>query len=195
MIFRGKHSVVYVKGDRAIKRFHPHLELNFWKETKFLTILQKYDFVPRVYRIDPGNLEIEMEFIEGDLIKDFLPKYDATSVKHVLIKCFEICHLLDELKIQKEEMNHPDKHIIVSNLKPYFIDFERAHESSKPSNVTQFVSYVTSARIRKILKGKIDIPENKTILPVMKDYKRTYSREHFIRLMNCLFGELNKQKS
>jgi len=195
MIFRGKHSVVRVVGDKAIKRFHPHLELNFWKEARFLTQLQPYDFVPRVYRIDPDNLEIEMEFIKGDLIKDFLLKYDAASIKQVLIKCFEICHLLDELKIQKEEMNHPDKHIIVSSLKPYFIDFERAHESSKPSNVTQFATYVTSSKIRKILKDKINIPEKNVILPIMKEYKKTYSRERFVELVNCLFEELNKQKS
>ena len=182
-VFKGRHSVVYVKGDRAVKRFHPHLKQNFWKEVKFLEILQPYGFVPRIYRIDPENLEIEMEFIRGEFIIDFLRKRDAVSIRRVLIECFEICYILDSLGIQKEEMNHPDRHIIVSD-KPYFIDFERAHESSKPSNVTQFAAYVTSMRIRKFA-NTCDIRE---IVQVMKEYKKTYSREIFVKLVESLFG-------
>jgi len=92
-VFKRKHSVVYVKGDRAVKRFHPHLKQNFWKEVKFLEILQPYGFVPRIYRIDPENLEIEMAFIKGEFIIDFLRKRDAVSIRRVLIECFEICYI------------------------------------------------------------------------------------------------------
>jgi len=52
--------------------------------------------------------------------------------------------IMDKLKINKEEMSHPQKHIIIDkNNNLTLIDFERAHYTIKPSNVTQFTDLAT----------------------------------------------------
>jgi predicted Ser/Thr protein kinase len=61
------------------------------------------------------------------------------------------------LKVNKEEMHHPHKHILVcaknkKALIPVMIDFERCHLTSKPTNVTQFLEFI--CRIHKELSSK-----------------------------------------
>ncbi len=138
--YRGKHSTVYVRGDRAIKVFKEGLSYNFWKEVSFLSYLQPWKFVPKLYSIDPEKLSVEMEFIKGKNLREL--RKSCKLEADLLISCLDVCRTLDKLLIQKEEMNNPEKHVIFVKNKPYFIDFERAVITSKPSNVTQFISYI-----------------------------------------------------
>ncbi|ADB57993.1 hypothetical protein [Archaeoglobus profundus] len=161
MKFKGKHSEVYVRNSKAVKVFKPEFKYNFWKEVRYLTVLQKRGFVPEIYDFDPNELTIEMEFIDGIMIKDFVKERDFEEVVDVLKKCLDICFYLDRMRIQKEEMNHPQKHIIIGD-RVVFIDFERAYDSPNPSNVTQFLEY-----IRKVTGFKADIE-------LVKRYKEYY---------------------
>jgi len=173
-MLRGRHSRVVRVGSRAVKVFIPDFNLNFWKEVYFLRELQPYGFVPRLYSYNAQKLEIVMEFIEGDYIKDF--EFKSSEEWRVLERCFNACRLLDKLKIQKEEMHRPNRHIIVRNGVPYFVDFERAHYSKRPSNVTQFAIYA----------GKrlgICFEEIKEIL---RRYKAMYDEKSFKELLTRL---------
>ncbi len=161
MRFRGKHSEVYVEDGKAIKVFKPEFRYNFWKEVRYLTVLQRRGFVPKLFGFDPEDLSVEMEFVDGIFIKDFVEERDFEDVLNVLKVCLDICFQLDRMKIQKEEMNHPQKHIIVSD-RVVFIDFERAYENPNPSNVTQFLEY-----IRKVTGLKADVD-------LIKRYKEFY---------------------
>ncbi len=141
-IFRGRHSTVEVRGNRAVKRFHAGLEYNFWKEVAFLSYLQPHGFVPALYSIRPEKLEVEMEYIRGETIGE---KARAGRLELCeILSCLDICRKLDIMLIQKEEMHMPDRHVIfrAEDGKPYFIDFERSVIRRKPSNVTQFFSYL-----------------------------------------------------
>jgi putative serine/threonine protein kinase len=162
MKFKGKHSEVYVEGDRAIKVFKPQFRYNFWKEVRYLNILQRRGFVPKVYSFDPNNLTIEMEFVNGLTIRDFVKEREFDEIVNVLKKSLDICFYLDRMRIQKEEMNHPHKHIIIAD-RVVFIDFERAYENPNPSNVTQFLEY-----IRKVTGLSVD----KELIKRYKDYFR-----------------------
>lgn len=154
---RGKHSEVYIFENYAIKKFEERFRYNFFKEVKFLTLLQPFKFVPKIFSIDFQGLKIVMERVEGKRIFEIL-NYE------IALKCLDFCFILDSMNIQKEEMNHPDKHVIVSEGKIYFIDFERSFISKKPSNVTQFCTYLR----------KFGFRVDKELL---KEYKKTYSRE------------------
>ena len=162
MMFKGKHSVVYVRNGKAVKVFKPEFRYNFWKEVRYLTVLQKRDFVPKLFGFYPDRLAVEMEFVNGITIKDFVEEREFDEEVEVLKKCLDICFYLDRMRIQKEEMNHPQKHIIVAD-RVVFIDFERAYENPNPSNVTQFLEYV-----RRITGLKADIE-------LVKRYKEYYS--------------------
>ena len=103
------------------------------REAKFLKLLNKHDIGPRL--IFAKNNYFIAEFVKGKLIKDC--KKTKNILKNVLNQCF----ILDKLKINKEEMHNPYKHIIINN-KITLIDFERAHYNLKVKNVTQFCQYI-----------------------------------------------------
>ncbi|AIY89117.1 hypothetical protein [Geoglobus acetivorans] len=165
---RGRHSVVRVEGDRAIKQFFPAYRYNFWKEAGFLSLLQEFDFVPRLYSINPEKLEIEMEFIEGRPIKDVINELNSETIGRIL----DICRKLDVLGIQKEEMNHPDRHIIISD-RIVFIDFERGVIKCRPSNLTQFAVYLNS---------RLRLMKNEELKKLLREYKKGFDDESYREL-------------
>ncbi len=95
------------------------------------------------------------EFINGVFIMSFLDGASAVKRKKILKKVFMECFMMDELRINKEEMHHPLKHVIVDYPKAVLIDFERVHYSSNPHNVTQFVQFVSN--ILKLNKKKMRV--------------------------------------
>jgi len=63
----------------------------------------------------------------------------------VLKNVFEQCYKMDKLGLNKEEMHHPVKHIVVQkNGKPVLLDFERCKSRKRQHNVTQFCQFVIS---------------------------------------------------
>jgi len=148
------------------------------KEGKFLKLLEKSIFVPHVYSYDKDH--VIMDFVKG---KRF-PNFVASEKNDVIEKTWIIWELIDEMAkldsfgIDKEEMNHPKKHIIISkNLKPYLIDFERSTYSQKPKNETQFISYLCSKNISALLSdANIEI-KKEFLFKKVKDYKTTSSRK------------------
>lgn len=158
---KGKHSTVYLAGNYAIKQFQKRFEYNFLKEVKFLLLLQPFFFVPKIYYIDFLNRRLVMERVDG---KSLAEAFNPSAVSRSLHACF----ILDSMGIEKQEMNHPEKHIIVGR-DVYFIDFERARFKKKPSNLTQFCAYLR--------KFGVDV-ETK----LLREYKSNQSYDSFMRL-------------
>ncbi len=170
---RGKHSEVYLVGNYAIKVFKEGFRYNFLKEVKFLTLLQPFKFVPELYFIDFENLRIVMKRISGLRISDHLDR-------SVIEQCLNCCFILDMLGIEKQEMNHPDKHIIIAD-RVYFIDFERGRFKNKPSNLTQFCVYL-------MRKG---VAVNREL---MVKYKKNPNLEIFERIRSEIAASSLEQK-
>ncbi len=167
---RGRHSEVFLFGKYAIKVFNRKYLYNFYKEAKFLTLLQPFNFVPKIYFIDFEDLKIVMERVFGEYIVDRFEK-------EVIDRCLWICYFLDSIGIQKEEMANPRKHILVSNSRVYFIDFERSVIAGNPSNLTQFCSF--------LMKFGVEIPTE-----ILKSYKRERNYEKFLKIRNSVLSFL-----
>ena len=167
---RGKHSEVYLIKKYAIKIFKEKYKYNFLKEVKFLRLLQPFRFVPEIYYVDFDQLRIVMKRIEGRRISELI---DVNVVR----QCIDYCFILDVMKIQKEEMNHPDKHILIAN-RVYFIDFERGRFKDRPSNLTQFCNYL---RRRGVELDK----------RLMIEYKRNPNAEIFGKIKSSILREFN----
>ncbi|WP_456468196.1 hypothetical protein [Archaeoglobus sp.] len=160
-------------GNYAIKVFKEGFRYNFLKEVKFLTLLQPFKFVPELYFIDFENLRIVMKRISGLRISDHL---DGSVIE----QCLNCCFILDMLGIEKQEMNHPDKHIIIAD-RVYFIDFERGRFKNKPSNLTQFCVYL-------MRKG---VAVNREL---MVKYKKNPNLEIFERIRSEIAASSLEQK-
>lgn len=143
--FKGRPAVVKVKKRGVINDVVS--DEAFWlSKANSLSIGPKILLVKKSYLI--------MDFVQGVSFKEFLKSYSAKDVLSVLIKLLKQMFILDYAGIVKEEMTHPQKHIIIRSNSPILIDFERAHFSSKPKNVTQFIQFLTSKRITELLSIK-----------------------------------------
>ncbi len=169
----------------AIKIKNPESEAiaRIENEAKWLRKLNKFGIGPEIYYSDE-NLLIT-EFIEGKFIGDFLDKGSRKEIMSVIKKIFLQLFTLDKLKIDKEEMHHPTKHIIIdSKGKPVLIDFERARIADKPKNVTQFCQYISSNFASTILEKKgINLNKNK-LIGLARNYKNSINKKNLNEIIN-----------
>ena len=108
-----------------------------------------------------------MEEIKGKDYKTLKKEKNFEKINDLFKKSIIICYLLDKINLNKFEMNRPNKHIIYSNKKVYFIDFERSTISNKTKNLTQFVDFIIKEKRGKLNKEEIE----KTRL-LLKKYKK-----------------------
>ena len=164
---KGKRGIVYTgmyRGKKiAIKTEHPESEAIYrlQNEAKFLKKLNKKGIGPELLFAE--NDFLALEFITGKRVKDFIASANKKQITKVLKEIFRQCSVLDQLKINKEEMHRPIKHILVGK-KVVMIDFERCHFTQDPKNVRQFLQFLINH------------------LPVFVEKGFTWSREQLIHL-------------
>jgi len=169
MLFTGKYRGKKV----TIKSKLPEskAEGRIANEAKWLKKLNSAGIGPKVVL---SNREFfAYNFVEGDFIAEFISKSTKKAVKKVFMDILKQCHKLDMMKIDKEEMHRPYKHILIKSSKPVMIDFERTHKSKKPKNVTQFLQFISSAYLDMPLREKRIYINKKTMIRIAKDYKRS----------------------
>src|SRR3989344_1331523 len=149
------------KSSKAINRLE--------NEAKFLKILNKYNIGPRL--IKQGKDYIIYEFVKGDPILEY-----KKSLKKIILNVLDQCYVLDKLKINKLEMHHPVKHIIIDKY-PVLIDFERCYYTKHPKNVTQFCQFImnTNSRLNK-----------KLLIKALKIYKSKQNKNNFNQIKKTL---------
>ena len=108
--------------DEKLRKFRTRREGNILRKAVFTN-------VPKIYNVDDKNMIIEMEYIKGMLLKDFLNKND-------LNKILKISNLLgNEIALLHDhEIIHGDlttTNLILKDEKIYFIDFGLAFISHK----------------------------------------------------------------
>lgn len=208
MVYRGKLNLnqriklfipsrkKYIEIAVKVKRKESQAGRTISKEAFWLKKVNRLGIGPKLLFELPEQF-VATEFIAGDYLPDWLKKHDGNEGKTVLADILEQCFLLDQNNISKEEMHHPNKHIIViadqeslsvllddyaAAVKPVLIDFERCHETTKPQNVTQFVEYI--CRLKSILDKKSLKINLQQLRKAARDYKTEYSREKFEKILN-----------
>ena len=122
-----------LEGSQAIGRIENEI---YW-----LKILNQKGIGPKL--LFYGNNYFVYKFVEGEYILDWVKNKSKKDVQKVIIDLLKQCLVLDELQVNKEEMHHPLKHIIITKYnKPIMIDFERCSKTDKPKNITQVVEFI-----------------------------------------------------
>ncbi len=108
--------------DKKLRKTRTKREGNTLRKATFIN-------VPKVYSIDDQKMIIEMEYIKGMLLKDFLNKNDLSEI----LKISQV--IGDKIaKLHENNIIHGDlttTNIIIQEDKPYFIDFGLAFYSHK----------------------------------------------------------------
>lgn len=188
---KGHRGVIYTgrwKGKKiAAKAKLPGSEAvgNIEREADWLRTLNKFGIGPKLIYSEPGYFVYN--FVEGKYLLDFLDKEKKkTKIKKILKKSFEQCFFLDEHRINKEEMHHPYKHVIIKGEKVTMIDFERANHTEKPHNVTQFCQALISGKVGEILKKKKFRINKRKMIRLAQDYRKNLDRKSFEAILDAI---------
>lgn len=160
--YKGKKVVIKVENKKSatVGRIQ--------NEIKWLKILNKKKIGPKL--LITGSNYFVADFIEGDLIVDYIKNNSKEKIISVILDVLNQCYIMDQLKVNKEEMHRPYKHIIIGR-KPVMIDFERCRFSQKPKNVTQYCQFLTSDNIGHLLKEKNLSFDTKKLRAASAEYK------------------------
>ncbi|MBI2133834.1 methyltransferase [Candidatus Woesearchaeota archaeon] len=186
---KGHRGIIYLgrlKGRKvAVKAERKHMgaRCRVLNEVRWLERLNKKGIGPKL--LFGSNDYFVYEFVEGRFIEDFIKESGRKKIVAAIKNLLHQCYLMDALKVNKEEMHHPVKHIIVSKGKPVMIDFERCRSTEKPKNVTQFLQFLSGGHLASLLLKKgINFDKNE-----LRDMAKEYSlkRAGIKRLVDGIF--------
>ena len=189
IIFTGKlgRKKVAIKAKRPDSRAKGRIE----NEIRWLKALNKRGIGPEL--LFHGRDYFVYRFIEGEFIMDFIKGCRSRkTILKVLKDALAQCRTMDWMKVTKEEMLRPWKHLIVTaGNRAEFIDFERCRASEKPKNVTQFCQFLTGGSVQELLKGKGISVNRKLILERAAAYKKDQNAVSYGKIEALIRG--NKQ--
>ncbi|KAE8885374.1 hypothetical protein PF005_g4000 [Phytophthora fragariae] len=158
-------------------------------EARWLRVVNRMGIGAKL--VDAGSGWFLCERLEGKNVVEFLGEGDAVTtpanalwvVREMLCQCFA----MDLMGVNKEEMTHPHRHIIVhrsTQQQPVrwrctFVDFEKCSSTKKPKNVTQLCQFLSSPRMVALLASKrvkVDVPK---LRQCTKRYKQHISTQTF----------------
>ena len=145
-----------------------------------LVLLNQFCIGPRLREF--GYSYLLYEFVEGEFILDYLAHSSAPWP--VLKQVFSQCRQMDILGINKLEMHHPVKHVIVKGRTVTLIDFERCYFTPRPKNVSQFSQFLCSERVRSLLSGKLKFRSD-AVRKACRVYQHAQTDENYKLILAC----------
>ena len=175
---KGKRGTVYIEGKCIIKKASSYQIKN---EVDWLKKLNKRKIGPKL--VDYGEDWFRAEYIKGERIEEYVKRAEPKKITKSLKDCLKQCRVMDLLNMNKKEMHHPYKHVIIRKNKPRFIDFERCKITENPKNVTQFCQYIL--KLSLIFKDKVNVDRDEMI-KAMKEYKRNQNEKSFRKILKLI---------
>lgn len=167
-----------------VERKESKAENRIESEAKWLQVVNQKGLGPRY--LFHGENYVAYEFVEGIFIDEWLGTHEKKEILMMLKQLLHQGAQLDRLKINKEELHHPFKHIIITaDNHPVLLDFERCTETEKPKNVTQLLEFF--CRIEVALQKKGIFVDKEAIRKLAKEYKERPSQEtlqHLVALFH-----------
>lgn len=153
-------------------------------EIRCLRLLNKNKIGPKL--LFAANDYFAYEYISGSFIAEFMQKSNESSIKRIIKNIFYQLRILDKLGINKGEMHHPLKHVIVSKNEAHLIDFERAHYSQNPKNVSQFCQFLMHSAVFELLKSKSILIDKPKLINLARIYKNNQNEQNFIKIIELI---------
>uniref|UniRef100_A0AAV1TY39 Uncharacterized protein n=1 Tax=Peronospora matthiolae TaxID=2874970 RepID=A0AAV1TY39_9STRA len=170
-------------------------------EAQWLRVVNRMGLGPKL--LDAGAGWFLCERLQGKNVVEFLAQADeAVSpanavwvVREMLCQCFA----MDLLGVNKDEMTHPHRHVIVhrssqqqqqqqlNTWRCTFVDFEKCSLTRKPKNVTQLCQFLSSPRMVALLQRKRVTVDVSRLRQCSKRYKHSQSTSTFGAIMR-VFG-------
>ncbi len=157
-----------------VERKESTAENRIENEIKWLQIVNQKGIGPKY--LFHGENYVAYEFVEGIFIEEWLAQHEKKEIVALLSNLLQQGVTLDQLKINKEELHHPFKHIIITaHHRPVLIDFERCAQTDKPKNVTQLLEFI--CRLEPTLKEKGIVVDKERVRKLAKEYKEAGNKD------------------
>lgn len=157
-------------------------------EARLLRLANSVNVGPRLIAATKNFLV--MEFFDGlPLFKwvDGLGTESRSEVKRVLSQLLVECFRLDGIGLDHGELSHAPKNVLVSRRgRACIVDFESASATRRVANVTSLLQYFLFGKISRRIRGAIHIPDRRTVLKALSEYKTEQSVESFRALISLL---------
>ena len=198
IISQGAEAIIYLKDSKIIKERVPksyrakHIDDDLRKkrtrkEAKVISEVSKIINSPKIISIDENKAKIEMEYIDGDKLRDVLEKKDYLN----------LCEQMGELvgKLHSKNIIHGDlttSNMILKHTEIYLIDFGLSQHSDKTEDKA-----VDLHLLKRALESKHFRVWEKCFDSVIKGYKKSYKDADSVlkRLEIVEMRGRNKQKS
>jgi len=176
IIGRGAESILYFNKNKVIKdrisKGYRHKEIDIMKrkyptrrEAKLLKDAFKIGVnVPKVFDMDDNSMKVEMEFIDGKMLKDILD--DSKKKKEICIKIGEQIAILHDNNIIHGDLT--TSNMLLVKDKVYFIDFGLGFYSDKVEDKAVDLHLLRQAFESKHYKYFEEFFDN-----VLKGYKKS----------------------
>lgn len=174
--YRGKKVAIKVKNPSSAAIASVKLE------SAMLERLNEIGIGPKL--VKSSDLYVASDFVVGRPILEFFEGASRGRIIKVIKDVLHQCRAMDIRGVSKEEMTRPVKHILITKGdKPVMIDFERAHFTQRPHNVTQFCQFLTSGPLRFALASKRIAFDEETLLYLAKEYSEDLSDDSFNEIL------------
>jgi putative serine/threonine protein kinase len=181
----------YGLGALKILRIDSRRSSLLW-EVEVMKRAQISGLVPRLYTY--RDFYIFQELISPRICKPFsvvLEKLvlngDVRGVKRVLVDALKSLFKLDVSGIDHTELNRPGGHMFYcEGDRVVVIDWESAKISSRPVNLTSFISYIVFRFKYRVELGELLNWSIERILSALRNYKLTYSNIEFENILSAL---------
>ena len=152
--------------DEKLRKFRTKREANLLKKSHFL-------YVPKVFNVDDKKMLIEMKFIKGKLLKDFIKENKNSEIFELIV--------VEIAKMHDNNIIHGDlttTNIIIKATRPYFIDFGLGFISNKIEDKA-----VDLYLLKQALTSSFPLVSDKIFNKILGGYKSSkYHKEVFERL-------------
>lgn len=126
-LFRADNKLIKERIKKNYRLNEIDRKLRSFRTRREAKLLERLDFVPRVLKV--GDNIIEMEFIDGELIKNILDEINTEDRKKICVKIGENIAKLHNLDIIHGDLT--TSNFILKEDKVYFIDFGLGFISKK----------------------------------------------------------------
>jgi putative serine/threonine protein kinase len=184
--------IAHLDGQRAalkVRRVDAD-RLRLQHEAQMLAKANSVDVGPKLMSV--SNNFLLMQFIDGDLLPDWLEASKEKGQVHSVLKEFlEQCWRLDAIGLDHGELSHAPKHLIVAkDEQPFIVDFETASVNRKPANVTSICQFLFTSRgvLTRMVAETLGERSSEEIVSALRLYKNHRTRANFDRVLEaCLY--------
>lgn len=183
IIQRGAEAVLILDGNKLIKqRIEKHYRLKSIDEglrksrtKKEVKLLEQFDFTPKVLKSDKFN--IEMEFIDGKLVKNIIDDLDKKSRVELCEKIGRNTAIMHDKNVIHGDLT--TSNMILKGDKLFFIDFGLGFTSQRAEDKA-----VDLHLLRQALESKHYKVYNECFDAVIEGYKQSKNHKEVLKRLS-----------